>query len=253
MKDFNTKKQDLISFMKNCSLLEYKHDSVLFLTLLGNPRKFTDRLSRIIEIGQLKNLIDSIMSIMNPTLIELKSKIHSAKINKPQFSQYEIINNCRNNLRIGQRHLNNKEMMVTNLDVLKILDYLFIIFCELSHNQKDEVIDKLLQLLNDEQIALLDINKPIEKAIYFPEENGAWSLLEHYVRTKMKIDKDSKIYRNDSPSHMARIEVDVKRKTRFVRIFYTLPYQWMTERDRERSVLLFEGNWPNGAIIVEKL
>ena len=253
MKDFNTKKQDLISFMENCNLLEYKHESVVFLTVLGNPHKFTERLSRIIEIGQLNILIDSIMSIMNPTLIELKKQIQSGKFNKTTFSQYEIINNFRNYLRTGQRHLNNEEMMVTNLDVHKILDFLFIIFGELSQNQKEEVIDKLVQQLDDEQIAILDINKPIEKAIYFPEENGAWSSIEKYLRSNMKIVKDSKIYRIDSPRHMARIEVDVKRRTRFVSIFYTLPYQWMTERDRKRSVLVFEDNWPNGAIIVEKL
>ena len=253
MKNFNTKKQVLISFMKNCNLLEYKHESDILLTILGNPHKFTERLSRVIEIVQLNNLIDDIMSIMNPTLIELKSQIHNVKFNKTALSKYEIIKNCRNKLLSGQGLINNKEMMVTNLDVHTLLDYLFIFFGELSYNQKEEVIDKLVQLLDEEQIAILDINKPIEKAIYFPEENGAWSSIVNYLSSNNKIDKDSIIYRNDSPKHMARIEVDVKRRRRFVRIFYTLPYQWMTGRDRKQSVLLFEDNWPNGAIIVEKL
>ena len=265
------KKERIISVLNACNLQKYEHDTShpIFLSIIGEPHKFTDRLSRVIDIDQLVQLIERTIQLTNSLLQDLKSDHHNSKYEKQDRLKYQMVDCFYKKLRASNKHFTHLEWVsdhmgrqqkytyhVTNWEVERTLGYIFILFGALNSDGKNIIIDEMAQLLNDDQISFLDINKPIERFVYFPEEDGSWDKVKMYVKKKANIELEgmfrSTIHKSSTPHEPATIVNDVKNKTRYVNIRYTLPYVCLSENDRVKSVMLYEKDWPEGAIILKK-
>ncbi len=181
------KKERIISVLNACNLQKYEHDTShpIFLSIIGEPHKFTDRLSRVIDIDQLVQLIERTIQLTNSLLQDLKSDYHSSKYEKQDRLKYQMVDCFYKKLRASNKHFTHLEWVsdhmgmpqkytyhVTHWEVERTLGYIFILFGALNNDGKNIIIDEMAQLLNDDQISFLDINKPIERFVYFPEEDG---------------------------------------------------------------------------------
>ena len=223
----------------------------------------------MIDIDQLVQLIERTIQLTNSLLQDLKSDYHSSKYEKQDRLKYQMVDCFYKKLRASNKHFTHLEWVsdhmgmpqkytyhVTNWEVERTLGYIFILFGALNNDGKNIIIDEMAQLLNDDQISFLDINKPIERFVYFPEEDGSWDKVKMYVKKKAHIELEgmfrSTIHKSSTPHEPATIVNDVRNKTRYVNIRYTLPYVCLSENDRVKSVMLYEKDWPEGAIILKK-
>ena len=237
------KKERIISVLNACNLQKYEHDTShpIFLSIIGEPHKFTDRLSRVIDIDQLVQLIERTIQLTNSLLQDLKSDHHNSKYEKQDRLKYQMVDCFYKKLRASNKHFTHLEWVsdhmgrqqkytyhVTNWEVERTLGYIFILFGALT----------------------------IERFVYFPEEDGSWDKVKMYVKKKANIELEgmfrSTIHKSSTPHEPATIVNDVKNKTRYVNIRYTLPYVCLSENDRVKSVMLYEKDWPEGAIILKK-
>lgn len=267
MSSFIEKKRHIIAEINACNLQNYEHSTSqpILLIITGEPRKFIDRLSRVIEIEQLVPLIECTIRFAKTLLIDIKKQFQGDKFNKQAWEKKQMIDCIYDKLRAEFRRYTHLEWIeddngkpqkccyhVTNKEVESTLGYIFILFGTFSKTCQDVIIDNMAQLLREEQIDFLDTNKPIEWAVYFPEENGSWELIEKYVKNKVHIEHRGTIHKSTTPQNPALLICDIRKHTRYIVIFYTLPYIWIPKNDRIKSVMIYEKDWPKGAIIIKK-
>lgn len=105
------KKERIISVLNACNLQKYEHDTShpIFLSIIGEPHKFTDRLSRVIDIDQLVQLIERTIQLTNFLLQDLKSDHHNSKYEKQDRLKYQMVDCFYKKLRASNKHFTHLE------------------------------------------------------------------------------------------------------------------------------------------------
>ena len=155
------KKERIISVLNACNLQKYEHDTShpIFLSIIGEPHKFTDRLSRVIDIDQLVQLIERTIQLTNSLLQDLKSDHHNSKYEKQDRLKYQMVDCFYKKLRASNKHFTHLEWVsdhmgrqqkytyhVTNWEVERTLGYIFILFGALNNDGKNIIIDEMAHL-----------------------------------------------------------------------------------------------------------